>query len=95
MEQRFELRRIGGQEVAEVWGWPVQLRGDPALCERIRVYLTGPELTLGQSLDEARGERGTRLVRLQPGDPGWLTAALQRAAQELRLRLSEAPLGGS
>lgn len=95
MEQRFLLQESGGKRRVEAWGFPVQLRGDPALCERITAYLQDSVLVLAQSLDPESGERGTRVVSLEPGGSGWLLSCLRRAADELDLQLSEAPLSAS
>lgn len=92
-EQRFRLEERVGRKLVEVWGFPVQLAGDPDLCQRLRSYLKDPIPTLSRSLDPATGERGTRVVVLGAGAPGWLEGCLRRAAEELGLRLSEVPLG--
>jgi hypothetical protein len=94
MDQRFRLKESGGRRGAEAWGFPVQLEGDSDLCQRISGYLHDPVPALTQSLDPQTGERGTRVITLAPGDPGWLVGCLRRAAQELGLHLTEVPLGG-
>lgn len=94
MEQRFRLQEKGGGRAADVGGFPLHVDGDPELCRRIREFLGGPVAALGPSLDPDTGERGTRVLTLAPGDPGWLVGCLRRAAQELDLRLTELPLSG-
>lgn len=94
MDQRFRLRETGGRKSAEIWGFPVQLEGDPELCLRIRGFLGEPVATLGLALDSETGERGTRVLTLAPGDPGWLISCLRRTAAELGLQLTELPLSG-
>lgn len=94
MDQRFRLRERGGRKAAEIWGFPVQLEGDPELCERIRGFLGNSVAVLGPSLDPETGERGTRVLTLAPGDPGWLIGCLRGAARELGLHVSELPLSG-
>ncbi|MGH7642063.1 MAG: hypothetical protein ACRENX_03455 [Candidatus Dormibacteria bacterium] len=94
LEERFLLREISSGRSAEAWGFPVQLAGDAELCQLIRGYLNDPIAELGPSLDPETGERGTRVLTLEPGDPGWLQGCLRRSAQELKLRLSEPPLSG-
>ncbi|HVB14273.1 MAG TPA: hypothetical protein VNH38_05925 [Candidatus Dormibacteraeota bacterium] len=95
MDQRFRLQERGGRALAEVWGFPVQLEGDPGLCQRIKGYFGAPVVVLGPSLDPETGERGTRVVTLRPGAPGWLAGCLRRAAEELGLRLTEVPLSAN
>lgn len=92
MEQRFRLAERGAQRSVEVWGFPVQLQGDQDLCQRLRGYLNEPVLRLSGAFDETTEERGTRVVALSPGSAGWLEGCLQRAAEALNLRLTEAPL---
>ena len=92
MEQRFRLAERGGQRSVEVWGFPVQLQGDQDLCRRLRGYLNEPVVRLSGAFDETTEERGTRVVALSPGSAGWLEGCLQRAAEALNLRLTEAPL---
>ncbi|HEY6537581.1 MAG TPA: hypothetical protein VI138_00900 [Candidatus Dormibacteraeota bacterium] len=82
-----------GAEVT-VGGFPLQLEGDADLGQRLRGHLGDPVTTLGSSYDGATGERGTKLVTLHPGDPGWLKESLRRAARDLGLRLTEGGLGG-
>lgn len=94
LDQRFRLQETGGQVLAEAWGFPVQLEGDPELCQRIQRYLDAPVAMLGPSLNRETGERGTAVLTLAPGDEGWLASCLRRAAQELGLRLTELPLSG-
>lgn len=88
LAERFRLHDRAGA-VVEVWGFPVQLDGDPGLCEAIRAYLRDAIPVLTQSLNPESGERGTRVATLAPGSPGWLAACLRVAAQGLALRLSE------
>jgi len=92
MEQRFRLAEPGGQRSVEVWGFPVRLEGDPDLCRQLRGYLEDSVLTLSGSFDPNTEERGTRVVALSPGSAGWLEGCLHRAAAELNLRLTLAPL---
>lgn len=94
MEQRFRLLASGGRIVAEAWGFPVRLTGEPELCRRIRDDLQSSVVVLGPSLDPQTAERGTRVRVLEPGAPGWLASCLARTAQELGLHLTELPLSG-
>jgi hypothetical protein len=92
MDQRYRLQERRGPQVVEVWGFPVHLDGDKDLCEQLSSYLKDPIPALSGSYDPATGERGTRVVALRPGSPGWLESCLRRAAKELNLRLTEVPL---
>jgi hypothetical protein len=89
LERRYRLKDLTGGRTAEVWGSPPRAEGEPGLCALLRPYLDLPVPVLTQSLDQETGERGTRVVVLVPGSPGWLPACLKRAAQELRLQLRE------
>jgi len=92
MDQRYRLVERRGPKFVEAWGFPVRLAGDEDLCERLSSYLKDPIPALSGSYDPATGERGTRVIALSPGSPGWLESCLRRAAKELNLRLTEAPL---
>ncbi|MGA7361495.1 MAG: hypothetical protein WCB86_05950 [Candidatus Dormiibacterota bacterium] len=94
LDQRFRLQETGGRALVEAWGFPVQLEGDPELCQRIQRYLDDPVAVLGPSLNPDSGERGTAVLTLAPGDEGWLASCLRQAAQELGLRITELPLSG-
>ncbi len=89
MNAVFRLQEAAGRRSAEVRESPLQLDGDPELCRRIAEYLDGPVTSLGASLDQETGERGTKVVTISPGEPGWLLGCLHRAARELGLLLTE------
>ncbi|MGC1183958.1 MAG: hypothetical protein WBA31_02250 [Candidatus Dormiibacterota bacterium] len=93
MEERYLLQdRRTGLSV-EVRGFPLELDGDPELSQRIQSYLEQPLRALGSSLDDQTGERGTGVVTLSPGQPGWLKGCLRQASEDLNLRLREVTLG--
>jgi hypothetical protein len=85
----FRLQDAGGGRRVEVRESPLQLQGDPELCRRVAEYLDGPVTSLGGSLDQESGERGTKVVTISPGEPGWLVGCLRRASREMGLRLTE------
>jgi hypothetical protein len=91
MEQRYRLQERRGPKFVEVWSFPVNLDGDQDLCERLSSYLKDPFPVLSGSYNPDSGERGTRVIALNPGSPGWLESCLRRAAKELDLRLTEVP----
>jgi hypothetical protein len=95
MEERYRLqdRRTGAN--VEVRGFPLELEGDPDLCRRVRDYLRQPVTAFGASFNPEGADRGTRVVSLAAGQPGWLKTCLRRAAEELALRLTEVPLSES
>lgn len=64
-------------------------RGDPRLCRLLSPYLSGPTAVLRGVRDPRSGERGTRVVALQPGSEEWLGACLRTAADELGLVVLE------
>jgi hypothetical protein len=91
MEQRYRLQERRGPKFVEVWGFPVHLEGDQDLCERLSTYLQDAIPALTGSYDPDTGERGTRVIALSPGSPGWLESCLRKAAGELSLRLTKVP----
>lgn len=93
MEERYMVQDRRTGLTVEVRGFPLELEGDPELSQLIQSYLEQPVRALGSTMDGPTGERGTRVITLNPGQPGWLKGCLRKAADDLNLRLSEVSLG--